>query len=418
MKRINGANLTTSLLLYAMDHAIFSEADTLENIMRKTRAELLQLHNHSIYQRESDGRWVTKLGRHKPYARLVRVNKADLENDLIQYYLSETKGNLTFEECFNLWMESEEASANPGISPKSITNYRAEYKRFLEGHSFCSLMMADIKDSDLHNLLFDIVERPDKISRKRFNSVKSLLTKVFDYARMRLGMNVLYSRQILKEMVFKPNQFLITDKKQQIFYQKDLIPFLNYLAKQNTLISLGIAFTAQTGLRVSEIAAISWEDVHGHSIHICRAEHSWTESDGTRHVEIGLPKEYKFRDVILSDEAKALLTKIREIHPTQTGYLFLNNGVRATCRMFDYYIRKYCKACDIPVLSMHKLRKTYASVLLASGFADKVVQSQLGHADIATTQNHYNYNPYLEDEQVAIFKGANIMLPPVSPPVP
>lgn len=146
MKRINGANLTTSLLLYAMDHAIFSEADTLENIMRKTRAELLQLHNHSIYQRESDGRWVTKLGRHKPYARLVRVNKADLENDLIQYYLSETKGNLTFEECFNLWMESEEASANSGISPKSITNYRAEYKRFLEGHSFCSLMMADIKD--------------------------------------------------------------------------------------------------------------------------------------------------------------------------------------------------------------------------------------------------------------------------------
>ena len=96
---------------------------------------------------------------------MVRVNRTDLENDLIQYYLTETKSNLSFEECFNLCMESEETSANPSLSAKSITNYRAENKRFLTGHDFCKKVMVEITDFDLQNLLSDIIEKKEKISR-------------------------------------------------------------------------------------------------------------------------------------------------------------------------------------------------------------------------------------------------------------
>ncbi len=121
--------------------------------------------------------------------------------------------------------------------------------------------------------------------------------------------------------------------------------------------------------------------------------------------------------VFLSDEAKIIIDSLRKKHPTQTGFVCLNHGERATCRMFDYHMRKFCQDCQIPVLSMHKLRKTYASVLLARGISEKIVQEQLGHADLATTHKHYNYNPYLAKEQVALFKGANILLPPVTPMV-
>ena len=41
---------------------------------------------------------------------------------------------------------------------------------------------------------------------------------------------------------------------------------------------------------------------------------------------------------------------------------------------------------------MHKLRKTYASYLLANGVEEKIAQSQLRHKDSATTHKHYEFS--------------------------
>ena len=405
-----------ALLKYAIDNAIVSETDTLQCIMDKSKAALLKLHTRSIYQRESDGRWVTKVGECKPYTRLVRVNRSDLEDAIVQYYLGLLNNRITFDTCLTQWLQSEDHAINPSLSHKSITNYMAEYQRFLQGNSFCDLKITDITEQDIRHILTDIINRPDGITRKRFNSVKSLITGVFTYARMELNLEVIHVREVMKELVFKPRQFLLTTQSQQVYYQQDLSKLLGYLLSQQDLMSLGIALVAQTGLRISEIAALRWEDVHYDHLHICRAEHSWTDLDGCRCVNIGLPKEDKIRDVMLSDSAREIIRVIYDIHPTRKDYLFLSDkGDRATCRMFDYMIRRAGLHCDIPVLSRHKLRKTYTSVLLASGYADKLVQTQLGHADITTTQAHYNYNPYLLSEQAVLFKTANVMLPPVTP---
>ncbi|MBR3042204.1 MAG: tyrosine-type recombinase/integrase [Eubacterium sp.] len=59
---------------------------------------------------------------------------------------------------------------------------------------------------------------------------------------------------------------------------------------------------------------------------------------------------------------------------------------------FDKTIRRVCREINIPVRSMHKLRKTYSANLLAAGYPEKFVQKQLGHSDIKTTQKAYNYD--------------------------
>lgn len=382
---------------------------------KSKKSDLLKLHNHNIYQRESDGYWVTRVGTEKPYTRVVRKNYADMEKYLVAYYTDKTQCNVTFDECIMLWLRYEETSPNPAISHKTITNYFAEYKRFLQGQKFSKLKMVNITAEDVQNALNAIVNQEQKIDRKRFNSVKTVITNVFDYARSELHLKVIPIRQVVREIVFKANKFATPKEKQQVFYQDDLETFTRYLLEDNSFASLGILLTAQTGLRISEICALSWEDVHEHHLHIHNAEHSWTTLEGERHVEIGLPKEDKIRDVILSLEAKHILSLLRNIQPIQHGYIFLNErGERMTTRCFDYEIRKYCARCNIPVLSMHKLRKTYTSVLLATGYAEKVVQEQLGHADISTTQKHYNYNPYRKEEQFTLFRDANVVIKKVT----
>lgn len=382
---------------------------------KSKKSDLLKLHNHNIYQRESDGYWVTRVGTEKPYKRIVRKEYSDLEKYLVAYYKDKTKCDVTFAECILLWLRSEENAPNPAIGHKTITNYYAEYKRFLQEQKFSKKKMVNITAEDVQDVLNTIVNQERKIERKRFNSVKTVITNVFDYARSELHLKVIPIRQVVHEIVFKANKFAVPKEKQQVFYQDDLEAFIHFLLSENSFSSLGILLTAQTGLRISEICALSWEDVHEHYLHIHNAEHSWTTLDGERHVEIALPKEDKIRDVILSMEAKHILSLIRDIQPVQQGFIFLNTyGERMTARCFDYDIRKYCAQCNIPVLSMHKLRKTYTSVLLATGYAEKVVQEQLGHADITTTQKHYNYNPYRKEEQFALFCNANVVIPKVT----
>lgn len=48
-----------------------------------------------------------------------------------------------------------------------------------------------------------------------------------------------------------------------------------------------------------------------------------------------------------------------------------------------------CKHCKIPVISMHGLRHTHASLMLFTGVSTASVARRLGHSSINTTQKTY-----------------------------
>ena len=50
--------------------------------------------------------------------------------------------------------------------------------------------------------------------------------------------------------------------------------------------------------------------------------------------------------------------------------------------------------------------KTYASVLLSNQVDEKLIMSQMGHTDIATTRNIYYFNRNSEDERKKIISKA------------
>lgn len=50
---------------------------------------------------------------------------------------------------------------------------------------------------------------------------------------------------------------------------------------------------------------------------------------------------------------------------------------------------KHCKNADIPVITIHGLRHTHASLLLYAGVSIASVAHRLGHASMSTTQKTY-----------------------------
>jgi integrase len=58
------------------------------------------------------------------------------------------------------------------------------------------------------------------------------------------------------------------------------------------------------------------------------------------------------------------------------------------------------KLANVPHITIHGLRHTFASVNLMRGVDIKDVSEQLGHEDIATTERHYRH--YIPDDAEAV----------------
>lgn len=97
--------------------------------------------------------------------------------------------------------------------------------------------------------------------------------------------------------------------------------------------------------------------------------------------------------VVLVPKAIGILQKMEK-----TGeYIFTRNGERLTSRQIAYVLEKYAERQGVVTKSTHKMRKTFASNLNASGVPLDCIRELLGHSNLNTTLG-YIYNPLTEKE--------------------
>lgn len=99
----------------------------------------------------------------------------------------------------------------------------------------------------------------------------------------------------------------------------------------------------------------------------------------------------KNRYIILTDEIRELVQKIRNLNPNGE-YLMERNGKRLTGTSFDSGIARICKKLGFNRKSMHKIRKTYGTMLIDGGVDKSLVAEQMGHADISCTEKYYYFS--------------------------
>ena len=129
-----------------------------------------------------------------------------------------------------------------------------------------------------------------------------------------------------------------------------------------------------SGLRVSELVGLDLDDY----------------DEFVREVMV-LGKGNKQRVVPVNDSAIERINgylEIRDSFNPQDNALFLNRfGRRLTTRAVQQNLLKLCdKACVTTHLNPHKLRHSFATVLLQGGADLRSVQEMLGHSSLAATQ--------------------------------
>lgn len=144
-----------------------------------------------------------------------------------------------------------------------------------------------------------------------------------------------------------------------------------------------ILLVAKTGMRFSEALALTPKDFDfaHQSLSISK---TWNyKGDGgfmpTKNKSSVRKIQIDWQLVIQFSELLKGMPEDEPIFAKEKVYNSTVNGI----------LERYCKALNIPVISIHGLRHTHASLLLFAGVSIASVARRLGHASMTTTQKTY-----------------------------
>lgn len=146
-----------------------------------------------------------------------------------------------------------------------------------------------------------------------------------------------------------------------------------------------IVFLLNTGLRISEALALTWNSV-GEGNQYVRV-HVQLSSDGKSAVEEVKTRAGK-RIVFLNDPAKEAVEAEWE-HKTGIFVFATKSGKPRSQRNVLRSLQTMAERAGIPDLTIHDLRRTNITMMAANEHNPKVVQVHAGHGNIQTTYKHY-----------------------------
>jgi integrase len=145
-----------------------------------------------------------------------------------------------------------------------------------------------------------------------------------------------------------------------------------------------ILLVAKTGMRFAEALALTPSDFDFEQQKI-KIEKMWKykKPDGG----FGATKNTSSKRTIqvdpqLAAQMSGLISGMPETEPIFVSGRVFNSTV-------NYRLKILCKKANVPVISVHSLRHTHASLLIFAGVSIASIAKRLGHSSITTTQETY-----------------------------
>lgn len=174
------------------------------------------------------------------------------------------------------------------------------------------------------------------------------------------------------------------DKKDKYLNQFELQKLISDLDLTNKInYDWMIYLIAKTGLRFSEALALTPKDFD-FSHQILNVDKTWNykENGGfqeTKNKSSERKVQLDWQTIIKFSE---LVKDLEEDKP-----IFINSKIYNST--INDILRRHCLNVNIPIISIHGLRHTHASILLYAGVSIASVAHRLGHASMSTTQKTY-----------------------------
>lgn len=309
----------------------------------------------------------------------------------------------TFEEIYKQWFLMK---LNV-IKAQSCDRIEVTYNRYYADSWFVKQNVSAMDESAVIRFLTGIIVGRGNITAKEFGRIYQIVNNVLIYARfLELGGVRLFDWEMIRRYV--PEGKMLPNLQKDFAVPKaDIERLLRLVVEENIYprkrsACLCLVLNFYLGLRVGELASLTWQDVDMDSkvVRIYKTETKAYHRDenGERcgamvyQVVEDVKTLYSVREVPLLPEAVYILEELRE-HHQQNGYKsqYLAYDGRDTIlvRSLDRTLRKLCRYCDVKYFNTHKIRKTFATMLHEAKMPTRYISDLMGHSDMVTTERNY-----------------------------
>lgn len=309
----------------------------------------------------------------------------------------------TFEELYKLWFKMKMNV----IRAQSCDRIEVTYNRYYAGSALAAQNVSMLDENAFIRFLTGIIAGRGNITAKEFARIFQIANNVMSYARyLNLGGARLLDWEMVRRYV--PEGKIMPELHQDFAVPKaDMEKLLElvivqdiYPLKRSACLCLVLNFFL--GLRVGELASLTWQDIdlERKAVRICKTETKAYNRDeeGNRdgamvyRVVEETKTVFSVREVPLLPEAVYILEQLRA-HHDRCGYqgrcLAYDGKSTILVRSLDRTLRKLCQYCNIRYFNTHMIRKTFATMLHASGMPTRYISDLLGHSDMVTTEKNY-----------------------------
>lgn len=351
---------------------------------------LLTQHPYQISHRK-DGFWYTYIpdSTKKDGRRLIkRKNETDIDKVVITYWQQKAE-NPTVAEMFDGWISDKLEYGE--IQKQTENRYRRQFEQCFA--SMAARHIDSIKDYEIEEFCKRAI-RDYQLTQKGYANMRTILYGIFKRAKKKHYIEWSIT-EVVHDMELSRKSFrrVYHTNEELIFTEDELPKVLEKLYDNLDTLNLGLLLLFKSGIRIGELAALRPDNIGFNVIYITATEISYIDNDGNDVYEVrNFPKtEAGIREVVLKEEDRILLTRLRALNPFGR-YLFERDGERILTKTFRRRLRTVCRQAGVKSKSPNKARKTYGTILLDSGIPESLVIEQMGHTNIATTKGHYYVN--------------------------
>lgn len=350
---------------------------------------------------KSDGMWkeVSKSGFTTKKEAQIAANEAELSinnTGIIK------PGANQFREFAHHWLSVKETK----VRMNTFETIKYSLEKYIIP-KWSNYRLKEINSIEYQKWIQELLELWAVGSVKRYHSIMMQIIDSAVYEHRLLEMNVLknihikkYESDVIKESNASEEVKYFTFEQLQIFLQGvgEPVKKAKYqLDKSNYVLFFLIS---RTGLRLSELAALTWDDIEGDVISVTKAI-KWPKEKGLRAYEGKTKTTSSERKIQIDSETVDLLQQhylnqelVRNkykyykpntknlIFPAPDGYWLRPTSTRE-------FMASVCIRKGLPVLSPHDLRHTHAVQCLEAGYDLKTLSARLGHKSIKTTADTY-----------------------------
>ena len=284
-----------------------------------------------------------------------------------------------------------------GVSSHTLKSYRDTFRLLLQfiqqrlRKSPCELEFAEI-DAPLIVEFLGQMESERKISARSRNLRLTAIRSFFRYAALE---EPAHSAQIQRVLAIPGKRH---ERKVVGFLTKEEVIAVLAAPDQHTWSGRRdhalLLVAVHTGLRLSELTALQWQDVvFGTGAHI--------RVIGKGRKERCTPLSKQTGNVLKAWLTEPPKNNTTMLFPNSRGERLSNDGVQYILRKHAAMASKACASLLSKHLSPHVLRHTTAMELLQAGVDRAVIALWLGHESVETTQIYLHANLALKEQALA-----------------